>query len=129
MKQIAKALLEAQKKIENAVKDSNNPHFRSKFASLESVLDVVKTQANANGLVIVQTCGKDQEGHYLEAKLIHESGEEISSKIYLVIEKQTMQGLGSAITYARRYSLTSLFAIGQEDDDCTTAVLLPKRFY
>lgn len=117
MKNITKALLDAQKKIENATKDAKNPHFRNNYATLESVLDAVKSVANASGIVIVQTGGKDAEGHFIETRLLHESGEEIVSKIYLVLEKNNMQGLGSAITYARRYSLAALFAIGQDDDD------------
>lgn len=121
MKNIAKALLDAQRKIENAHKDSKNPHFNSNFASLESVLDAVKPIANECGLVIAQTGGKDLEGHFIETKLLHESGEEINSKVYLVLDKNNMQGLGSAITYARRYSLAALFAIGQDDDDGNSA--------
>lgn len=117
MKNIAKALLDAQKKIENATKDAKNPHFRNNYATLESVLEAVKGVANGVGIVIVQTGGKDQEGHFIETKLLHESGEEIASKVYLVLDKMNMQGLGSAITYARRYSLAALFAIGQDDDD------------
>lgn len=122
MKNIAVALLKAQKKIENATKDANNPHFKSKYATLESVLDAVKDVSNEMGIVIVQTGGKDVEGHFIETKLIHESGEEISSKVYLVLDKQNMQGMGSALTYARRYALAGLFAIGQEDDDGNAAV-------
>jgi hypothetical protein len=118
MKNISKALLEAQKKIENATKDGKNPHFKSKYATLESVLDAVKTIANECGVVIVQGNESDQFGQYVGTKLIHgESGECIESKVYLVLDKNNMQGLGSAITYARRYGLAAMFAIGQDDDD------------
>lgn len=120
MKLIAKALLEAQKKIQNASKDAKNPHFKNNYATLESVLEAVKEAANSAGIAILQTCGKDAEGHFVESKLIHESGEEMISRVYLVLEKQNMQGLGSAITYGRRYSLAALFAIGQDDDDGNT---------
>lgn len=117
MKNIAKALLEAQKKIKNAERDGTNPHFRSGYASLESVLDSVKDVANECGLVIAQTFGKDPEGHYVETKVLHETGEILDSRLYLVLDKPNMQGLGSAITYGRRYSLAAMFSIGQEDDD------------
>lgn len=124
MKNIAKALLEAQKLIKNAEKDGSNTFFKkdgknSRYASLESVLHAVKEIANSVGIAIVQTCGKDAEGHFVGTRIIHESGEELESKVYLVIEpnKQNMQGLGSAITYGRRYSLAAMFAIGQDDDD------------
>ncbi len=121
MKLISAALLECQKTIANAPKDETNPHFRNKYATLESVLESVKPIANKNKLVIVQSCGKDSEGHFLKTTLIHESGELIDSQVYLVLDKQNMQGLGSAITYARRYSLAGLFAIGQADDDGNAA--------
>jgi hypothetical protein len=117
MKSIVKALLEAQKKIENARKNANNPHFKSRYATLEAVLDAVKGELNQNGIIIAQTCGKDPEGHFVETKLIHESGESLESRIYLVLERQTMQGYGSALTYGRRLSLASLVALGAEEDD------------
>lgn len=117
MKQITQAMLVCQKNITNAHKDGTNPHFKNKYATLESVLNAVKETANANGIIIIQNGGKDSEGHFIETRLIHESGEEIGSRIHLALDKNNMQGLGSAITYARRYSLAALFAIGQEDDD------------
>lgn len=115
---LTKALLKCQREIHNAHKDSSNPHFRSSYASLESVLDSVKGTANANGIVIVQGNGRDEHGDYASTVLYHaETGEELRSKVYLVLDKPTMQGLGSAITYARRYALAAVFAIGQSDDD------------
>jgi hypothetical protein len=117
MKQIAQALVKAQSRIKNASKDATNPHFRNDYATLESVIEAIKDIATQCEIAIVQTCGKDSEGHFLETHLFHTSGETISSRIYLVMDKQNMQGLGSAITYARRYSLAGLFMIGQEDDD------------
>lgn len=114
MKAIAKALLEAQKKIKNASKDAKNPHFKNDYATLESVIDAVKDIANSCGLVIVQ--GGD--GNKIITRVIHaESGEEISSSIDLVLDKQNMQGVGSATTYARRYGLAAMFCITQADDD------------
>ena len=122
MKNIAKALLDAQKKIKNAKIDAANPHFKSDYATLESVISSVKDIANASGIAIVQTSSKDDQGHFLETLLIHaDSGEQVTSKVYLVLDKQNMQGLGSALTYARRYSLASLFCIGTEDDDANEA--------
>lgn len=117
MKNIVQALLKAQKEIQNARKDASNPHFRSKYATLENVLEAVKSPLNDNGIAIAQTCGKDPEGHFVETRLIHESGETLESRIYLVLEKQSMQGYGSALTYGRRLSLASLVAIGAEEDD------------
>lgn len=128
MKNITKALLEAQKKIKNAEKDAANAFLKKegtgkahKYATIESVLDAVKSVANDHGIAIVQTCGKDSEGHFVDTILMHESGEQVQSKVYLVLDRNNMQGLGSAITYGRRYSLAALFAIGQEDDDGNSA--------
>lgn len=122
MKLIAKALLETQKNIENATKSGENPAFKrdgraTRYATLEDVLYAVKGVANNNGIAIVQAGDKDENGHFLRTQLIHESGETIESKVYLVLDKQTMQGLGSAWSYARRYALTAIFGIGTEDDD------------
>jgi hypothetical protein len=117
MKNIIQALLRAQQEISNARKDAANPHFRSRYATLESVLEAVKNPLNDHGIAIAQTCGKDSEGHFVETKLIHESGEQIESRIYLVLEKQSMQGFGSALTYGRRLGLASLVALGAEEDD------------
>lgn len=125
MKDLVNALLRIQKTIQNASKDSKNPHFKSTYASLESVLDAIREPAIENGVLFIQTSGKDAEGHFLETRLIHNTGQEIVSKLYLLIDKLNMQGLGSAITYARRYSLTSIFGIGQEDDDGNQASHAP----
>lgn len=128
MKLVSQALLVAQKKIKNAKKDSKNPHFKNVYSSLESVLDAVKEAANSSGILLVQTNDKDEKGHYVLTRLIHaESGESIDSRLYLLIAKNDMQGLGSALTYARRYELMSMFGITGEDDDAnaSTGVELP----
>lgn len=118
MKQLAQALLQAQKKIRNAQKDAKNPHFRSDYATLESVIGAVKDIANDQGILVVQGTGSDEHGQYVNTTLIHaESGESMSSKTYLILDKSNMQGLGSAITYARRYGVAAMFFIGQSDDD------------
>lgn len=122
MEKIANALLDIQKKIQNAKKNAENEHFHNKYATLERVLDVVKEQANEKNILILQSTGKDQDGHFIQTRLIHASGEEYySSKLYLVIDRPTMQGLGSALTYGRRYALNLAFGIGQEDDDGNAA--------
>lgn len=128
MKQIAQSLLEAQKKIRNAQKDAKNPHFRSDYATLESVIGAVKEIANEQGILIVQGTGSDELGQYVNTTLIHaESGESMSSKTYLILDKSTMQGLGSAITYARRYGVAAMFFIGQSDDDANEASKKPQQ--
>lgn len=113
MNNIAKALVEAQKKLRNARYDSTNPHFRSKYASLEAYLDMVRPVMAENSLAVYQTV-KDST---LETHLVHSSGETITTYCPLIVQKNDMQGLGSAITYARRYSIAALFSIGADDDD------------
>ena len=125
MKAIITALVKSQSAIKNAIKDAKNPHLKNNYATLESVIEAVKDIANKNGIAIVQTSGRDEQGDYLDTTLFHESGEKIDSRCYLVLSKSDMQGLGSAITYARRYSLASIFCITQEDDDGNRAVIAP----
>lgn len=126
MRNISKALLEAQKKIKNAQKDAKNPHFKNDYATLESVIDAVKEIANECGIVIVQ--GGQHEPmngsnySFVGTKLIHaESGESIEVETPLILDKQNMQGLGSSFTYARRYGLAAAFCITQVDDDANQA--------
>lgn len=112
------ALLKAQTEIENAHKDAKNPYYNSTYSTLNSVLDSCKPTLNKNGILIAQKC----EGNKLTTTLIHaESSEEISSSLDL-IAVQDMQKLGSAITYARRYTLQALIAIGAEDDDANSTL-------
>lgn len=122
MKAIGPSLLNAQKQIKNALKDAKNPHFRSDYATLESVIDATKEIANECGLVIIQGTGRDEQGDYVNTTILHaESGESITSKLYLHLDKPTMQAQGSAISYARRYLLASMFCITQADDDANEA--------
>jgi hypothetical protein len=117
MKELTSALLKAQIEIKNASKDAKNSHFKNSYATLESVIDAVKEIANKHSIAIVQLGGRDDRGDYVETLLMHTSGESLNSRCYLVLKQNDMQGLGSAITYARRYSLASIFCITQEDDD------------
>jgi ERF superfamily len=110
---IAKALAEAQKKIGHAAKDSKNPHFKNNYASLESVIDASKEHLLEQGIFVIQSVSEKS----LVTRLQHTSGEFFESALDLLLSKQDMQGLGSAITYARRYSLASMLNISQADDD------------
>ena len=114
---IAKALCEAQKKINHATKDSKNPHFKNDYASLEAVIDATKASLLEQGIVVVQSV----EGSTLETRLQHSSGEYFESTINLLMTKNDMQGLGSSITYARRYQLAAMLNISQADDDGNAA--------
>lgn len=118
MKLISAALLKAQSKMGAAVKGSVNPFFKSNYADYGAVLEVVKEPLNENGISIVHKVSSTDTAHYVETILIHESGETISSGVMrLELQTHDMQKLGSAITYAKRYSLQALLAIPSEDDD------------
>ena len=114
---IAPALLAAQKEIGNASKDSKNPHFKSSYASLGSVIEAVKDAANKHGIVIVQSVSNGVDGVCLTTRLIHSSGQFIEDTAYSPLAKPDAPGVGSTVTYLRRYSAAAIFFITQEDDD------------
>lgn len=114
---ISKALCEAQKKINHATKDAKNPHFKNDYASLESVIDASKIPLLDNGISVIQSVNESK----LVTRLQHSGGQFFESELQMIISKQDMQGLGSAITYARRYSLASMLNISQADDDGNSA--------
>lgn len=112
------ALSIAQSHIDAVSKDSTNPFFKSKYASLSSVWAACRHHLTDVGLSIVQGIGHSEGGHVLITRLSHKSGQWIEDDgIPLITSKNDMQGLGSAITYARRYALASLVGLSQEDDD------------
>jgi hypothetical protein len=125
MKNIYSAVLKAQKEITHAVKDAKNPHFKSKYATLESVIDAVKKPLNDNGILVVHATSSEL---ILTTSLIHaESGESISSSVPLLMSKQDMQQLGSSETYSKRYNLTALLNLPTEDDDGNAAVAAQQK--
>lgn len=122
---LSEALAKAQGEMENAKKDSVNPHFKSKYADLASIIEAARAPLSKQGLSYVQYMERTEEGLGLITKLMHTSGEWISGCLPLIMTKQDMQGLGSAVTYARRYSLSCMLGIAQEDDDGNTATAIP----
>ncbi len=122
---LAPALVAAQAEVTHAIKDSKNPHFGNTFASLNSVIDAVKPTFLKHGLVIIQIPGFT-DGHLtLSTRLLHESGEWIEGDSGAPLAKDDPQGIGSATTYCRRYSLAAIAQIGQEDDDGNAASTAP----
>ena len=117
MTKFMQSFIKAQSEIHNARLDSNNPHFKSKYASLEAVLDAVKPTLNKYGMAVTQPLVEENGKLFVLTKVIHESGEFIESKTPVMFEKQTAQSMGSGISYARRYSLAALVCIGADDDD------------
>ncbi len=120
--EISLALVAANAKLQHALKDSTNPHFKSRFASLNAHLDTIKPVYAAKGLTFVQMPGFSDMGHAtLTTRIIHESGEWIEGTAGSPLQKDDPQGVGSAITYLRRYSLAAIAGIGQDDDDGNAA--------
>lgn len=122
MKEISSALVKAQKAFGPALKSSTNPHFKSKYADLAAVVEAVIDALNSNGIAMIQRTTPDDRGVSVETVFIHESGEQITSGIlHVPASKQDPQGYGSALTYARRYSLMAACGIAPEDDDGNAA--------
>lgn len=120
--ELATALAKAQQEIKSAIRDNSNPFYKSKYADLHSVWLACREALNKNGLSVVQTLSADS---LLITDLLHTSGQWISGACPLINTKQDMQGLGSAITYARRYSLAAICGVATEDDDAQAAVEKP----
>ena len=116
-KDLFAALAKAQGEMRGAEKDGNNPHFKSSYATLASVWDACRAPLSKNGLAIVQTLEKSESGWIVETLLTHSSGEFISGSCPVVSAQQSMQSLGSGLTYARRYSLMAIVGLAPEDDD------------
>ena len=118
---IAPALVKAQAEIKAALKDSTNPHFRSKYADLSSVVDAVKGPLLKHGICFLQGVHDAVDGVAVETMLLHTSGEWISSTLRIPAVKQDAQGYGSATTYGRRYGLQAMCGVPAEDDDGNAA--------
>lgn len=122
MKNIATALVKAQKAFAPALKDSNNPFFKTKYADLSTCVKAVIDALNDNGIALVQNCHPCDDGVSVETIFYHESGELINCGIlHVPAAKNDPQGYGSALTYARRYSLMAACGIAPEDDDGNAA--------
>ena len=119
--ELATALAKAQGEITGALKDSANPFFKSKYADLASCWDACREPLSKNGLAIIQSPEINAEGLTLTTLLIHSTGQWIKNVFRLMLKDDTAQGVGSALTYARRYALTALIGIAQVDDDGNAA--------
>jgi hypothetical protein len=119
--ELAMALSKAQASIRGAVEDSSNPHFKSKYASLQSYLDAARDPLFKNGLAVTQLLSdlncEEMKMVTIETVLMHSSGQWISSIFSVPVSKSDAQGFGSAVTYARRYSFAAIVGIAPMDDD------------
>jgi len=117
-KLIATAFVKAQKEFGPALKSSTNPHFKSKYADLSACVEAVIDALNNNGIGMMQKLYENATGVSVETIFLHESGETLECGVlHVPASKQDPQGYGSALTYARRYSLMAACGIAPEDDD------------
>jgi len=123
--ELAKALSKAQGEMGGAKKSSENPFFKSKYADLGEVFNAIRDPLSKNGLAVSQLIQPDPEMAVVETLLMHESGEWLSSIIQLRPVKTDPQGMGSAITYARRYGLGPIVGVATEEDDDGNAASNP----
>lgn len=117
IKDLVSALVKVQSEIRDAEKNSTNPHFKSQYANLESVIGATREPLAKNNLVVTQ------QGSFVDGKpvlittLMHSSGQWLRSTMPVLNDKNNAQGLGSALSYARRYALAAIAGITQVDDD------------
>ena len=125
IKELATALAKAQGQIKGAVKDSANPFFKNKYADLASVVEAIRSAFAANGLSYIQSVEpSDKDEVRVETTILHSSGEWIGCGVLaLPVSKVDAQGYGSALTYARRYSLSAATGVAPEDDDGNAATV------
>ncbi len=124
--ELTKALIKVQAALKPAVRDKDNPYLKTKYADLACLWESCRALLQENRLAVIQVSGLDASGAYLETILTQESGEWISGRYPLKpLRESDPQALGSAVTYARRYSLAALLGIVTEDDDAEIAMGRP----
>ena len=131
IKELAAALAKAQGEIRGAVKDSDNPFFKSKYADLASVVEAIRAAFSKHGLSYIQTTEPSEKNEVrVSTTILHASGEWFDCGILaLPVSKPDAQGFGSALTYARRYSLSAAVGVAPEDDDGESAQPRPAQRY
>lgn len=118
MKNLLKALHAAMSEMADPKKNSTNPAFRNKYADLGAVLESIESPLQRHGLILLQMLDQSGTETVLQTQLWHvESGEQLQSNVVLRPEKATPQGLGSCISYMRRYAIKAMFALSDTDDD------------
>lgn len=127
VKLIIGALHKVQGELRGVTKDARNPHFKNTYASLEAVIEAAKPALQSNELTFVQAPGAiNDKGLEVTTTIFHSSGEWISSTLTVPLAKQDAQGVGSAITYACRYSLMAMLGLPPVDDDGESAKVADK---
>jgi hypothetical protein len=125
---ISAAFVAAQKAFGPALKTNTNPHFKSKYADLSACIEAVIDALHANGIAMIQKTINVESGVCVETVFVHDSGETLSSgPLHVPAAKKDPQGYGSALTYARRYSLMAACGIAPEDDDGNAGTAAKKK--
>lgn len=125
---LAQAMAAAFAEIEAATKGTNNPHFKTKYADLTSVIEAIKPALVAHNLFFTQHPRPNDKGVEVETILHHANGETFSlGSLFVPADRNNAQGFGSALTYARRYALVTAFGVPVEDDDGNAASKAPPR--
>jgi hypothetical protein len=119
--ELATALARAQGTMGGALKDSANPFFKSRYADLESVWTACRKALAENGLSVVQSASETEAGVAVTTMLLHSSGQWMRDTLPLHPKDTSPQGIGSAITYGRRYALAAMAGVYQTDDDAEAA--------
>lgn len=119
LSELTKALIKVQRNVNGARPNKLNPHLKNKYADLASVWDTCRELLAENGLAVTHTFRESLGGEVVTcvATLLHESGEFMTSSLTMKLGKTTPQEVGSAATYARRYTLAALVGIVIDDDD------------
>jgi hypothetical protein len=119
--ELAAALAKAQTEMGGVHRDAANPYYKSSYCTLANVWETVKPALTKNGLSVVQAPMVTPDGTTLRTMLLHASGQWMASTYPISPTKNDMQGIGSATTYARRYSLMAMVGVAPEDDDGNAA--------
>ena len=122
---ISKAYVAAQADLKNAAFDKENPHFKSRYATLAQVRDVISPALAKHGLAVLQATEMVESGFVIATRMVHESGQWFESVYPFQLDKP--QQMGSALTYARRYSLSAICGIASEEDDDGNAANASER--
>lgn len=128
IKELVSALAKAQGIMKPAIFNKVNPHFKSKYADFSSCMDACRAPLSENGIAVIQSCETNNDKLNLITMLAHTSGQWMKSEFPILTSKMDSQGIGSAMTYAKRYSLCGMVGIvADEDDDAEAAVGRSKK--
>lgn len=127
--EIAKAMNFAQRAMRPAIKDATNPHFRSKYSDLSSVMEAIREPIGTNGLSIWQDATLDESGVNVTTRIVHVSGQWIEfGPLTIPISKRDAHAVGSACSYGKRYALcAALGVVSDEDDDGNKATQIHEK--